>query len=1320
MVLCVLVIASPAPAEVLRGPDAAKVSSRVVSTTAGAVEIIDFGYIGTTRPGSAAACIGDLTGDRAVTVDELVTGVGIALGERPLGDAIVLDANGDQQVTVDELVVAVGHALNGCPGSGPAAQRRAQAGGGAAGLEECANPGGVKRVSYRRESDRCVLDETFANCLETDAASGVQLTQNGHRVHTVLDPSFCDPPHALAENTAGMQEFDNFSLEFACDTICPPVLRRVTLAADRLVVEQSVRDATRTTKLLGDLGVANHDTGEHIDQEFDDHGLDVVRTTPEGDGAAVSTVAFEVHGKSTVGCLGPIELTKQQPIVFGEKNDCPASGSYEVAFPMTLPAQLAAGEGEAATLAEGGAAAADEEFGFHDQAFRAANGQVYQVLQNRGGDPESGAEDFRITAAVGSLGDTASRCDQQSPSGNSAQVAVVGADPGQAFPLSGVRKSVKIADGTPPVFNATANDGNGQVCIGPGCDADANCPQPATCATFAFSDGTPLTSESAGVPAASLVSSLDTAGTSCSGFVDHEAYRFGVTGPTVRTQVCGPEPTDGIVLPLVASELGGQDGSSLILAYDAPFGMNFVTGSAGVPVDRRDGNRDGCAPNRILRPVVARDNFERPPRVSFFADSVAFSFNNLSRGTTVDASVPSCNDASLILCDARPLATPTPNPLCNPRDLAFATSVTEENTTASKANSSGGASCGGGGNNARDAVYRYKAPTPGFYTIDTIGSQFDTVLYVRRDHCDGIELACNDDLDGATSASQVGVTLQDGDRIVIVVDGFGDRSGPFTLHVNYRGPNPPTPTPTATPLPILDRPDLVVTELTGPDSGTAGGQITVSATIVNQGAGDAGSFQVDFFFSTNPTITADDTRSGFGCVFSQLNAGGTAVCSGPIGVPASLAGGTYHLGAIVDLTDQVDEANEGNNARAADGGSMQITGAPATASRTGTRTPTASPTTTATGTPPPTHSPTPSTTRTGTLPPSDTPTKTGTPTPSATATSTPSITPTPTRTATATAIGTASPTLTRTATATVTDSPTVTPSATATATPTATRTPTNTDTPTQTATETPTRTPTNTKTSTPTATATITATATPSLTPSKTRTPTRTATISLGLAVSPRVLTPAPNGGQAVLTVSIAQPAATPVTVFLAITDTNVATVAASVVIPTGHMSTQATVQGGNLGTTTLLASGPGSAGASIYVTAPFSGLGTFVAQAVSVEVPAEPTPVPSISALILGSPVSVQVPVSASAAASVSAEVAAPAVAVQVANSPAAQISAAVGVATLPICVQVPTLAPAASPVSAGVTALPVAVQVASSPAAQMPMSIDVLSLPVAVQLPE
>jgi Tol biopolymer transport system component len=67
---------------------------------------------------ASGACDGDCSRDGAVTVEELVVGVNIALGTTPLQQCPSFDAGHDDEVTVEELIIAVNNALNSCPLTG--------------------------------------------------------------------------------------------------------------------------------------------------------------------------------------------------------------------------------------------------------------------------------------------------------------------------------------------------------------------------------------------------------------------------------------------------------------------------------------------------------------------------------------------------------------------------------------------------------------------------------------------------------------------------------------------------------------------------------------------------------------------------------------------------------------------------------------------------------------------------------------------------------------------------------------------------------------------------------------------------------------------------------------------------------------------------------------------------------------------------------------------------------------------------------------------------------------------------------------------------
>ena len=50
-----------------------------------------------------------------VTVDELIKGVNIALGNAGLDSCPQFDANQSGTVTLDEIIIGVNNALSGCP-----------------------------------------------------------------------------------------------------------------------------------------------------------------------------------------------------------------------------------------------------------------------------------------------------------------------------------------------------------------------------------------------------------------------------------------------------------------------------------------------------------------------------------------------------------------------------------------------------------------------------------------------------------------------------------------------------------------------------------------------------------------------------------------------------------------------------------------------------------------------------------------------------------------------------------------------------------------------------------------------------------------------------------------------------------------------------------------------------------------------------------------------------------------------------------------------------------------------------------------------------
>jgi hypothetical protein len=70
-------------------------------------------------------------------------------------------------------------------------------------------------------------------------------------------------------------------------------------------------------------------------------------------------------------------------------------------------------------------------------------------------------------------------------------------------------------------------------------------------------------------------------------------------------------------------------------------------------------------------------------------------------------------------------------------------------------------------------------------TLTTAGSAFDTVLYVKRDSCGAVDLACNDDATAATNTSRIALTSVAAGTLIVFVDEFSATvGGAYTLGIS--------------------------------------------------------------------------------------------------------------------------------------------------------------------------------------------------------------------------------------------------------------------------------------------------------------------------------------------------------------------------------------------------------------------------------------------------------------------------------------------------------------------------------------------------------
>lgn len=117
---------------------------------------------------------------------------------------------------------------------------------------------------------------------------------------------------------------------------------------------------------------------------------------------------------------------------------------------------------------------------------------------------------------------------------------------------------------------------------------------------------------------------------------------------------------------------------------------------------------------------------------------------------------------------------------------------------------------------------------------------------------------------------------------------------------------------------FLTSPDLTMTAVSSPTIAAAGTVVVITNTVRNSGVA-AGPFDVGIYLSNTSTITTTNRllatrRVAGGLAFEQSSTAATQV---PI--PPDVAPGTYFIGAIADIGDEVFESSlENNNARAAD------------------------------------------------------------------------------------------------------------------------------------------------------------------------------------------------------------------------------------------------------------------------------------------------------------------------------------------------------------------------------------------------------------------
>lgn len=117
--------------------------------------------------------------------------------------------------------------------------------------------------------------------------------------------------------------------------------------------------------------------------------------------------------------------------------------------------------------------------------------------------------------------------------------------------------------------------------------------------------------------------------------------------------------------------------------------------------------------------------------------------------------------------------------------------------------------------------------------------------------------------------------------------------------------------------------DLTPTSVDGPTAAQRGNSVAVMTNVSNAGSVTSGSFNVNYYISTDASISTGDTLLK-SVSRAAISGSGNVQWTETVTIPSTLAAGTYYIGVVVDPGNAIRERNEANNTRA-DSAAITIT-----------------------------------------------------------------------------------------------------------------------------------------------------------------------------------------------------------------------------------------------------------------------------------------------------------------------------------------------------------------------------------------------------------
>ncbi|MGF1464572.1 MAG: MopE-related protein [Sandaracinaceae bacterium] len=231
------------------------------------------------------------------------------------------------------------------------------------------------------------------------------------------------------------------------------------------------------------------------------------------------------------------------------------------------------------------------------------------------------------------------------------------------------------------------------------------------------------------------------------------------------------ECDDGSVCNGAERCLGGfcTPGVPLVCDSPTPCLVGRCVEPTGCELTERDDDGDGFVP---IGCPSGTDCNDEDARINPDADEVC-----------TDGDDNDCNgdaDCDDLVCAGEPICG-----LCDSRDLGSMTGIAVATGSTDARPDRLSPSCALG-STAGEQAFRWTAPATGRWRFSTLGSTFDTVLYVLTACPSGAELGCNDDTLGASSRVDLNVVARQ--EVTLVVDGSGDDEGRYQLNIERLRP----------------------------------------------------------------------------------------------------------------------------------------------------------------------------------------------------------------------------------------------------------------------------------------------------------------------------------------------------------------------------------------------------------------------------------------------------------------------------------------------------------------------------------------------------